>query len=155
MRNVPPFSETPTLGQLLRQPYERLQKEVYASLAAHGFPDIRPAHSSLFRYVAPEGSRVSDLADAAQMTKQSMAYLTADLENLGYVTVGPDPQDGRAKRVVLTERGLSVRSHLIGISLEFENRCAALIGEARIRDLRAILADLTQALGGATESGRS
>lgn len=146
MRNVPPFSETPTLGQLLRQPYELLQKEVYASLAAHGFPDIRPAHSSLFRYVTPEGSRVSDLAEAAQMTKQSMAYLTADLEALGYVTIGPDPQDGRAKRVMLTERGLSVRSNLIGISLEFETRCAALVGEDRIRDLRATLIALAAAL---------
>lgn len=146
MRNVAPFSETPTLGQLLRQPYELLQKEVYASLAAHGFPDIRPAHSSFFRYVAPEGSRVSDLAEVAQMTKQSMAYLTADLEALGYVTIGPDPQDGRAKRVVLTERGLSVRSHLIGISHAFETRCAALVGEERIRHLRTTLADLAEAL---------
>ncbi|GGZ46033.1 hypothetical protein GCM10011273_35850 [Asticcacaulis endophyticus] len=136
-----------TLGALLRRPYEYLQTKVYGGLAARGFPDIRPAHSSLLRYIRPEGSRVVDLAERAQITKQSMAYLVGDLESLGYVTVVPDPDDGRAKRVVLTPRGQAVWATLIELSQTLEDHCGALIGAADMATLRRILQDLSQALG--------
>src|ERR1700754_5232266 len=97
-----------TLGSLLRRPYEILQVRVYAGLAERGFPDIRPAHSSVFRYIKPDGSRVSDLAELADMTKQRMGYLAANLSDMGYVTIAPDPSDARAKLVTLTEKGRAV-----------------------------------------------
>lgn len=136
-----------TLGSLLRRPYERLQARVYAGLAARGYPDVRPAHSSVFRIILPKGSRVSDLAELAQMTKQSMAYLTSDLEKLGYVTIGPDPQDGRAKLVRLTERGHAVWAALVELSRQAEEDGARMIGSERIRELRRTLLDLDAALG--------
>jgi DNA-binding MarR family transcriptional regulator len=147
MSNVPLPDAQATLGALLRRPYEYLQTKVYGGLAARGFPDIRPAHSSLLRYIRPEGSRVVDLAERAQITKQSMAYLVGDLESLGYVTVVPDPDDGRAKRVVLTSRGQAVWATLIELSQTLEDHCADLIGTADMATLRRILQDLSQALG--------
>ncbi|MDC7676180.1 MarR family winged helix-turn-helix transcriptional regulator [Asticcacaulis machinosus] len=135
-----------TLGSLLRRPYEYLQAKVYGELSARGFPDIRPAHSSLLRYIRPEGSRVVDLAERAQITKQSMAYLVGDLEGLGYVTVVPDPDDGRAKRVMLTTRGQAVWTTLIELSLAAEVNCAELIGADDMATLRRILQNLSQAL---------
>lgn len=136
-----------TLGSLLRRPYERLQARVYAGLAERGFPDVRPAHSSVFRIILPKGSRVSDLAELAQMTKQSMAYLTNDLATLGYVTIEPDPQDGRAKLVRLTERGHAVWAALVELSRQVEEESARAIGSDRILDLRRTLLDLDRALG--------
>lgn len=135
-----------TLGSLLRRPYERLQARVYAGLAARGFPDVRPAHSSVFRIILPRGSRVSDLAELAQMTKQSMAYLINDLEKLGYVTIEPDPQDGRAKLVRLTERGHAVWATLVELSRRAEEDGARIVGAERIRELRRTLLDLDAAL---------
>jgi DNA-binding MarR family transcriptional regulator len=135
-----------TLGSLLRRPYEKLQAGVYAGLTARGFPDIRPAHSSLFRYISPLGSRVSVLAERAQITKQSMAYLTEDLEKLGYVMIGPDPSDGRAKLVRLTDKGFAVWEALVELSQSLEAECARLIGEEKIGELRAMLKALSQAL---------
>lgn len=146
MSNVPLPDAQVTLGSLLRRPYEYLQAKVYGGLAERGFPDIRPAHSSLLRYIRPEGSRVVDLADRAQITKQSMAYLVNDLESLGYVTVVPDPDDGRAKRVVLTERGQAVWATLIELSQKFEDNCAELIGASDLASLRRILQNLSEAL---------
>jgi DNA-binding MarR family transcriptional regulator len=137
-----------TLGSLLRRPYERLQAKVYAGLAVRGFPDIRPAHSSFFRYVSPLGSRVSVLAEQAQITKQSMAYLTEDLEKRGYVEILPDPSDGRAKLVRLTDKGFAVWETLVELSQGLEAECARLIGTQKIAELRAILAELAQALEG-------
>ena len=68
-----------TLGGMLRLVEETARAQVYARMIALGFADIRPAHSSLFRNIAANGSRVSDLADRAQMTKQSMGYLADSL----------------------------------------------------------------------------
>ncbi|WAC47945.1 MarR family winged helix-turn-helix transcriptional regulator [Asticcacaulis sp. SL142] len=147
MSNVPLPDAQVTLGSLLRRPYEYLQTKGYGGLAARGFPDIRPAHSSLLRYIRPEGSRVVDLAERAQITKQSMAYLVGDLESLGYVTVVPDPDDGRAKRVVLTSRGQAVWATLIELSQRLEDHCGDLIGTDDMAALRRILQNLSQALG--------
>lgn len=138
--------EKTTLGSLLRLPYERLQEAVYARLAERGFPDVRPAHSTVFRTILPTGSRVSDLAERAQMTKQSMAYLVQSLADLGYVTIGPDPEDGRAKLVTPTTRGQAVWAALIDLSAEVETEAAGIIGPERLAALRATLAELIGAL---------
>src|SRR3974390_1709792 len=92
-----------TLGGMLRLPEKTTGTRVYARMAEAGFPDIRPAHSSLFRNLAEAGSRVSELAERAQMTKQGMGYLADSLAASGYVTLEPDPADRRAKQVRLTD----------------------------------------------------
>lgn len=135
-----------TLGSLLRKPYEKLQEIVYSRLAEKGFADVRPAHSSLFRYILPSGSRVSDLAEKASMTKQSMAYLAQSLSDLDYVAIGPDPHDGRAKLVKLTKRGEAVWQALIDLSAEVEAEAAQITGPARLEDLRQGLVDLADAM---------
>jgi len=135
-----------TLGSLLRRPYETLQVKVYAGLAARGFGDIRPAHSSVFRYIKPEGSRVSDLAELAEMTKQSMAYLAGNLADLGYVTIVLDPTDARAKLVILTDRGRQVWEALVELSFDMEAHYAARIGTEKMARLRAILTELAASM---------
>jgi DNA-binding MarR family transcriptional regulator len=136
-----------TLGLLLRLPYEELQARVYGALAASGFPDIRAAHSSVFRHIARTGSRVSDLAERARMTKQSMAYLVETLAEGGYVTIRPDPTDGRAKSVCLTVRGQKVSQTLVRLSRKVEADFSALLGPGRMATLRELLGELTTALG--------
>jgi DNA-binding MarR family transcriptional regulator len=135
-----------TLGSLLRKPYEKLQDAVYSRLASKGFGDIRPAHSSVFRYILPAGSRVSDLADKASMTKQSMAYLTQSLTDLGYAAISPDPDDGRAKLVHLTERGEQVWQMLVELSAEVEADIARITGSKRLEELRDGLVELADAV---------
>jgi DNA-binding MarR family transcriptional regulator len=55
--------------------------------------------------VAADGSRLTDLADQAQMTKQSASVMVDQLERLGYVRRVPDPTDGRARLIVIEQRG--------------------------------------------------
>jgi DNA-binding MarR family transcriptional regulator len=136
-----------TLGALLRGAEEPLRARVYARLAELGFADIRPAHSSLLRNISADGSRVSDLAVRAQMTKQSMAYLADSLAALGYVANGPDPDDGRAKRVTLTDRGRAAWEALVQLSAETEAEFARLIGAGDMAQLRALLERLCERLG--------
>lgn len=135
-----------TLGFLLRLPYETLLERVYGALAARGFPDIRPAHNAVFRYIARSGSRVSDLAERAHLTKQSMAYLVEALACGGYVTVAPDQADGRAKLVCLTARGREVSEALVALSREVEDDFAARLAPDRMATLRGLLSELTDVL---------
>src|SRR5260221_13083206 len=77
------------IGALLRIPREAALRQVLAGLAAAGFGEVRPAHFTVFQHMPPEGIRLTALADAALMTKQSMGYLVDDLEALGRDVRGP------------------------------------------------------------------
>jgi DNA-binding MarR family transcriptional regulator len=46
-----------------------------------------------------------DLANQAQVSKQSAGVMVDQLERLGYVRRVPDPTDGRARLIVIEERG--------------------------------------------------
>lgn len=128
-----------SLGALLRLPYEALQREVYGALAARGFPEIRPAHSAVFRHIRADGARLGALAERAGMTKQSMAYLVDGLEEAGHLRSLPDPNDGRARIVRLTARGESVLGALLELSAEAEARVAEQIGRRRAARMRRAL----------------
>lgn len=135
-----------TLGLLLRRPYQILAERVYAELARRGFADIRLAHGAVFRTIVSTGSRITEMAEQAQMTKQSMGALVDYLRERGYVELQPDPTDGRAKLVHLTERGQAVQRSAIEISREVEQEVAALMGESDHRRLRELLAKLNDGL---------
>lgn len=128
-----------TLGALLRAPWQVLAERVYGALAAGGYPDIRPAHGAVFRYIGADGSRIVELAARAGMTKQSMAVLVDYLAERRYLTVTPDPRDGRAKRVRLTPRGREVQRAAQKLSQQVEAEWAALIGEREMATLRQLL----------------
>jgi len=131
--------ELQTLGALLRVPFDALLEHVFGQLAKAGFNDVRPAHGAVLRNIAREGNRITELADRAHMTKQSMAELIEYLRNRGYLELSPDPHDGRAKLARLTARGWEVHKILVRSSQEFEKQCARSMGEAKWRELRSLL----------------
>jgi DNA-binding MarR family transcriptional regulator len=143
-RNIP--LRRRTLGGLLRFVDATLRARVLARLAEAGFPDLRPAHSSLLRNLSEDGSRITELAERAQMTKQSMGYLADSLTAAGYVSLEPDPTDGRAKRVQLTGKGRAASDALVRLSGEIEQEFAALIGATEMARLRRLLERLADRL---------
>lgn len=130
-----------TLGALLRAPYRQLQTRLYGELAAK-YPEIRAAHSSVFRHIAPEGSRLVDLAESAELTKQSMAYLVNHLAKHGYVRTTDHPEDGRAVLVVLTAKGRAVIDAALAISRKIEDEAVARLGATKLATLRKLLGEL-------------
>src|SRR5438105_11202542 len=97
--------ERPNLGILLRIPFQEVVQRVGAGLAEAGFDDLRTAHTAVFQHIEAGGSRLTDLAERAQITKQSMGYLVDYLEQRGYLERLPDSTDRRATLIRLTERG--------------------------------------------------
>src|SRR5213083_2923538 len=100
-----PRNEHPNIGTLLRSPFQEVVNRVISGLADAGFEDIRPAHTAVFQHIEADGSRLTDLAQRAQITKQSMGYLVDYLEQRGYVERRPDPTDSRVTLICLTDRG--------------------------------------------------
>lgn len=93
------------LGVSLYIPYRYTEDRIFRALQEAGFNDWTLAQCRVFQRVAPDGSRLTDLADQAQMSKQSATALVDQLERLGYVRRAPDPTDGRARLIVIEGRG--------------------------------------------------
>ena len=93
------------LGVALFIPYRYAEDRIFRALQDAGFNDWTLAQCRVFQRVAPDGSRLTDLADQAQMTKQSASVMVDQLERLGYVCRVPDPADGRARLIVIEQRG--------------------------------------------------
>src|SRR3712207_983184 len=135
-----------SLLRLLVEGSRALEGRLYEGLRAAGYGDVRPAHYAVFRYLEDDGSRVTELAEVVGMTKQSMGELVAYLEERGYIERHPDPRDGRAKIVVLTEkgqRGIEAAAERIA---EIEAELARWMGKERLEGLIGSLADLTAVL---------
>ena len=96
------------VGVLLFLPYRAMEARVFAGLAEAGFDYFSPAQARVFQRIAADGSRVTDLAEQAGVTKQTAGFLVDQLERAGYVERDPDPADGRARLVRITERARAV-----------------------------------------------
>jgi DNA-binding MarR family transcriptional regulator len=119
---------------------------LHERLAARGHPAVRAPHGNVLQFLDPEGTSVSELARRAQITKQSMAELVAHLERHGYVERVPDPSDRRAKLVRATERGAEVYAVAGQVIAGLEREMTERLGEAKMRQLRALLEELNEGL---------
>lgn len=121
-----------------------VESRVMAAAAAAGFDDLTLAQARLAARIDEGGSRLTALAESAQMTKQSAGFLVDQLERAGYVERVPDPRDARAKLVRLAERGVRVAA----VAREVERQVAAEwsehLGERRYAELVASLAALRE-----------
>jgi DNA-binding MarR family transcriptional regulator len=88
----------------------------------------------------PEGVRLTELAQTARITKQSMGALVDSLELGGYVERVDDPDDARAWRVRLTSRGRQYGRDVRKFAQETEKSVANRIGARRLQELRKTLA---------------
>lgn len=127
------------LGTLLSSAARRLGADLDEALESAGFADVRTAHTVVFQFIDPAGSRLSDLAESAGMTKQAMGELVRHLEAHGYVTVTPDSSDRRTKRVMLTDAGWRVIEIGVRVIDDYDQRLDEAIGSEAVQSLRSIL----------------
>jgi DNA-binding MarR family transcriptional regulator len=132
------------LGLLLFIPYRAMENAVLQALAAAGFDDITLAQARVFQRIDKDGSRLTELAAAAQVTKQTAGFLVDQLERAGYVERKPDPRDGRARLVCVAERGAAAVRASMQVVAEVEARWAAHLGEVRTAQLRQALTALRE-----------
>jgi DNA-binding MarR family transcriptional regulator len=132
----------PQLGALLRLAHQAMSQELSRWLIESGHADLQPAHSAAIQalWTRPEGARLTTLAQAARITKQSMGALVDHLCHAGYAERVADPDDRRASRVRLTGRGRAFTEEVRAFSRRVEADWAGRVGERRVKNLRETLA---------------
>jgi DNA-binding MarR family transcriptional regulator len=133
-------------GAYLRQLYDALVTNLHARLAEEGYSEITPSHGLVFQYVEEDGSRITELASRAGMTKQSMSALVYQLEEAGYLKRKDDPRDARAVLFILTAKGQALKTKGQQINYQFEKKWEQALGTAqyeKFRDMLKVLANAT------------
>lgn len=114
-------------------------------------PKLRRSHTALFPHIALEGTRITELAEKLEISKQAVSQVVDELEELGVVERVPDHQDARAKLVRFTARGRAGLLDGLAILSALEDEYRAKIGASSMRALHDALAKLLAAV----ESARS
>jgi DNA-binding MarR family transcriptional regulator len=134
---------SPDLGRLLLEGHRALVAELVASLEERGYGDVRAGHLAVFQHIDRRaGTRLTELATRARMTKQGMMLTVDDLESRGYVRRVPDPSDARAKIVRLTAHGRRAATEARRAVQALETRTRRYLGDRRYDTLREVLEDL-------------
>ncbi len=105
------------LGRLLGHALRRFDERVLVLMARNvdvplalsnlaARAQVGAAHIHITRHLAVGGSRLTDLAHSAGMSKQAMGDLVDQCEAWGLVIREPDPHDKRARVVMFTASGL-------------------------------------------------
>jgi DNA-binding MarR family transcriptional regulator len=131
-------------GLLLFIPYRAMEQRVFRALAEAGFDDFTPAQARVMQRIGPDGTRLTELAEAAQVTKQTAGALVDQLERAGYVRRTPDPTDARARLVRIAERGAAAVPVADAVVAEVEAEWRVHLGERRWRQLREALSRLRE-----------
>ncbi len=131
-------------GLLLFIPYRAMERRIFAALRDAGYNDFTIAQARVFQRIAAEGSRLTVLAEQAQITKQSAGFLVDALEKAGYVERVPDPADARARLVVVAPRGATLVARSAEVVAQIEAEWEAHLGTPGWRDLRRLLSHLRE-----------
>jgi DNA-binding MarR family transcriptional regulator len=131
------------LGLLLFIPYRFMELAVLAALKSAGH-DLPLNQARVFQRIAPEGSRLAELAEATQLSKQTLGSIVDQLERAGYVRRVPDPGDARGRLVTMTGKGRELVELSLPVVREVEASWEAHLGRARTRQLRQILSSLRE-----------
>ena len=123
-------------------------------IAEAGHPAIREGHGCVFGFIdLDHGSRLTELAASAGLTKQAVGEAVTELERIGYVTRVPDPLDGRAKIITLTDLGLDAVLKGRRIFAEIEREWAEQIGPELMASFREAATRIAALEGAPTQSG--
>lgn len=135
------------IGALLTLPSFNLTARVNTRLQERGFHEITDSNSTVMKLLAPDGSHITELARKAAMTKQSIGYLVDQLEAAGYVERASDPRDGRAAIIRRTRKGWAYNRAAAEEVSTIQDEWAQLLGPAKMKQLKALLAELVAKLG--------
>ena len=132
------------LGLLCYIASRAMETRVFEALAAAGFDDVTTAQGRLFARIGPKGTRVTDLAEQARITKQTAGFLIDQLQRAGYVRRVPDPADARARLVQIAPRGEAAVAVARVAEAEVEAEWTRHLGKQGASQLRRALTRLRE-----------
>ena len=124
-----------TLPRILREFSRDMDRRVTQKLRDRGHTAISLSHQIVFSNLGLGSTRVTELADRAQITQQAMGKTLRELENLGYLQRAVDSVDRRARAISMTDKGLKLVEDVVEVVEEIRVEYAAKIGEEALEEL--------------------
>ena len=115
------------LATLMFVSYRAMDERVREALREAGY-DVTVAQARIAQRIAEDGTRLTELADRAQVTKQTASLLVAALEREGLVERVPDPDDGRARLIRLSPRGREAAQRAMEVVIGVEQEWTEHLG---------------------------
>src|SRR4051812_49724164 len=93
------LGEVMAMARAVKQARGALIEAVRSALHAGEESVLRAAHTQVFEGLDPDGTRLTTLAERAQMSHQAMGEMVDELVRHGYLERVPDPADRRARPI--------------------------------------------------------
>src|SRR5438132_6625144 len=132
-----------SISRLLVDAVRALEAEVGPALVDRGATELSPSQARALLLVDRTGTRLTELARRAGVTKQAMMQMIDDLQGIGCVRRTPDPEDARAKVVRLTAKGLRQRARARKALQTVESRLRRRLGPRKFEALRLTLEEVS------------
>ncbi|GAB1642129.1 MarR family winged helix-turn-helix transcriptional regulator [Krasilnikovia sp. MM14-A1259] len=129
----------PDFGILLALAYQKFVRDLRGHLAEQGFDDLGRSDGFVFRALGTHPMSISELAGRLEVTKQAAAQIVDDMQRRGYVRRTPDPNDRRAQRLELTDRGTTALATARRFHQRYERRLTRDHGAPAMDALRGVL----------------
>ncbi len=146
------------IGQLLGLMLGRFRADLFSRAEEAGYTSLRHTHLQVFGNIDWTGTRLTDLAARAGMTRPSMLELVDELVKAGYLERRPDERDGRAKLICLTRDGRRVVAQALRAVRDIERIYAQEVGAARFDEacltLQQLLREGSMSIAGRKASSR-
>lgn len=134
-------------GRLLLMSLINWQDVLVRGLQASGLRQIRASHLNLLRHIDLDGTRITEIAERAQLSKQAIGQLVSSCEAQKLVKTVADTTDGRAKIVVFTSRGRAIIDTERELMQHMDEDLNRLLGTAGFAALRRSLHRLSEWAG--------
>ena len=128
------------LGRLMTRAVGTFIDEMHRRLVDVGHPELRPVHGFAFQALRGAGATTAEIGSHLGMSKQGAAKVVAQMAALGYVRTVVDPDDARARPVVLTARGREAMAAAAAIQGQLETELARSLGRADVDATRRVMA---------------
>jgi DNA-binding MarR family transcriptional regulator len=128
------------LRRLLAAATRSINRHITLELQQRGYERTRPGHAALLANLDFRGNSVTEIAERAHISKQAMARLAVELEDMGLITRESSESDGRMLMLRFTRSGKALVRASVAIVDEFEAALEAKIGERSLATLKRGLA---------------
>jgi DNA-binding MarR family transcriptional regulator len=143
MNNPPPSGHVPVLFRILTE-IAIIEQLSRAQLEAQLPPPLIAPHFAVLSHLSRgyDGAAPIDMARAFQVPKTSMTHTLKGLEQHGYVTLRPNPADGRSKTVWITCKGGALMGQTISAMAPSMRNLMEGFDPQRLDQLLSVLSEL-------------
>jgi DNA-binding MarR family transcriptional regulator len=133
------ISQAPDFALLVVGASRPVVERLNAAVLAAGIEDMRSPYGFVIRALAREPLGLTELAEYLGVTKQAAIKVVDEMEARGFLVREPHPQDRRAKRLRLTDRGVAVREAALAESRKMEHELRSALGDDDVDAMRRVL----------------